>query len=73
MGERKPIKLDELIELREISQALVDFAARLQDFEDKHTFAAKMKRSLDRCVSELDDAHHQLEKDIYIMRQENRL
>ena len=69
----EPIELRELLELREISLKLREFAARLQEFEDKHVFATAMKDSLDKCIKELDQTHHFLDIDIYKMKQENDL
>jgi len=61
----KPIELSELLELREISLKLREYAARLVEFEDKHIFAKAMRESLDECITELDKVHHALDIDIY--------
>ena len=67
----KNITLKELLELRDIEMQLRELAARIVDFEDKHKFAEEMKRSLDKCIAEINDGIHILHKDIYIMKKKN--
>jgi len=69
----KPINLEELLKLRGIYLELKELAAIIQDFEDKHTFADKMKISLDKCINELMESAHTLYRDIYIIKKENKL
>jgi hypothetical protein len=71
--DSKPIKLKELIRLREIYLELKELAAVIQEFEDNHSFAEQMKISLDKCITELCDASHILYRDIYQIRKENKL
>lgn len=68
-----PINLNELLELREIYLELKELAAKVQDFEDRHKFADKMKKSLDKAISELVDSAHILYRDIYQIKKENYL
>ena len=73
MAKNKRIQLEELLKLRGIYLELKELAAIIQDFEDSHIFADSLKKSLDRCVTELSDAGHILYKDIYTIRKENSL
>ena len=73
MAKGKPIKLDELLKLRGIYLELKELAAIIQDFEDSHLFADRMKKSLDKCIKELSETAHTLYRDIYIIKKENEL
>lgn len=73
MAKTKRIQLEELLKLRGIYLELKELAAIIQDFEDNHIFADSLKKSLDKCVTELSDAGHILYKDIYRIRKENSL
>jgi len=61
----KDITLKELLELRDIMMELKELGAKIQDFEDRHTFADIMKKSLDSCIAEIQEASHILHYDIY--------
>jgi len=69
----EPIRLEELLELRDTSLRIREFAAILAEFEDKHIFAKVMKESLETCIKELNKIHHTLDRDIYIMKRKNKL
>jgi len=69
----KPIKLKELLELRDISLKLREFSARLFDFESNHLFVKNMKISLDKCIAELNEVHHIIDADISKIKRENKL
>lgn len=70
MSNGKPIKLEELLELRDIVMSLHGKAARLVEFEDKHLVALKMKASLDKCIKEIEEVAHILHYDIYQMKKD---
>lgn len=69
---KEPIHLKELLKIQEYYIQLHEIAGDLKEFEDRHTFAEEMKKSLDHVVRTLDIISHELVCDIFRMKQENK-
>ena len=69
---KEPIHLSELIKIQRFYIKLKEMAGELKEFEDRHTFADEMRRSLDHIIQYLDEISHELICDIFRMKQENK-